>query len=85
MKHWLGSKYRFFIILFIFFRVHLAETISPAYVKEAGRLLSNSILKVEKPQLDIEEEFDQAREEHVLEGDKGGENIIVIIKISASF
>ena len=59
-------------------RVHLAETISPAYVKEAGRLLSNSILKVEKPQLDIEEQFEPVQEEHVLEGDRGGENVIVI-------
>lgn len=66
-------------------RVHLAETISPAYVKEAGRLLSNSILKVEKPQLDIEEQFEPAQEEHVLEGDRGGENVIVIISKTIYF
>lgn len=35
-------------------RVHCSKTITPEYVKEAARLLSNSILRVERPDLEIE-------------------------------
>lgn len=40
-------------------RVHLSREITPNYVKEAARLLSNSILKVEKPDLEIPEEVEE--------------------------
>ena len=35
-------------------RVHCSKTITPEYVKEAARLLSNSILRVERPDLEIQ-------------------------------
>jgi len=34
-------------------RVHCQEKITPIMVKEAARLLKNSILKVEKPDIDF--------------------------------
>jgi len=37
-------------------RVHLSKEILPGFVKEAARLLSNSILKIEKPDLEFGEE-----------------------------
>jgi len=61
-------------------RVHCSEEIIPAYVKEASRLLSNSILKVEKPQLDIETE-----QEEVVENQEdlreGGARTNIIVRI----
>lgn len=41
-------------------RVHCSKTITPDYVKEAARLLSNSILRVERPDLEIEPYDDTA-------------------------
>ena len=35
-------------------RVHCSKIITADYVKEAARLLSNSILRVERPDLEIE-------------------------------
>lgn len=35
-------------------RVHCSLTILPEYVKEAERLLGNSILKIDRPELEIE-------------------------------
>ena len=59
-------------------RVHGSETITPAYVKEASRLLSNSILKVEKPQLDIETEQEENVESHQEEMREGGARTTII-------
>ena len=39
-------------------RVHCSTIIIPEYVREAARLLGNSILKIEKPDIEIEEEAD---------------------------
>lgn len=36
--------------------MHLKEYITVDFVKEASRLLSNSILKIEKPDIDFAEE-----------------------------
>ena len=62
-------------------RVHCSEVIIPAYVKEASRLLSNSILKVEKPQLDIETEQEENVEQRAEDLGEGGAktNIIVLL------
>ena len=35
-------------------RLHCSRTITPEYVKESARLLSNSILRVERPDLEIQ-------------------------------
>lgn len=59
-------------------RVHCSETITPAYVKEAARLLSNSILKVEKPQLDLETEQEE-RAEPQEDLREGGERTDIIV------
>ncbi|KAL4467074.1 hypothetical protein ABPG72_019284 [Tetrahymena utriculariae] len=40
-------------------RVHIQSEITPEYVKEAARLLSNSILKIEKGQYEIQDEEEQ--------------------------
>lgn len=56
-------------------RVHLTEIITPAFVKEASRLLSNSILKVEKPQISYVEEENEG-EENILQTNQEGENIL---------
>lgn len=67
-------------------RVHSSEVITPAYVKEASRLLSNSILKVEKPQLDLETEQEDRQEvqEDLREGG-ARTNIIVNLFFYYSF
>ena len=59
-------------------RVHGSEVITSAYVKEGARLLSNSILKVEKPQLDIETEQEENVESHQEEMREGGARTTII-------
>ncbi len=59
-------------------RVHCSEEITSAYVKEASRLLSNSILKVEKPQLDIETEQEE-NQEHQEDLREGGAKTNIIV------
>lgn len=61
-------------------RVHCSEEIIPAYVKEASRLLSNSILKVEKPQLDLETEQDGNLEQQE-DLREGGTRTNIIVRI----
>ena len=39
-------------------RVHCSDEITPAYVKEAARLLSNSIIRVEKPDIEMDATID---------------------------
>ena len=70
-------------------KVHLDDTINAVYVKEASRLLKQSIIHVEMPSIELES-FEYSLEEHKRKlekqekekNEKNGKEIIDVISIT---